>query len=239
MDLYRPQAGKGRTAAILLLHGGGWVGGGRADMAELGEYIARNGNLAASADYRLAPKDRWPAQLEDVQTAVRYLRANADRLNIDPKRIASIGISAGGHLSLFLGAVDAPHPVEYPGFSSKVEAVGSISGLHDLRLKMTGAGEQYRIVEALTGSREGPAVEAASPILSLNAKSAPTYFIQGADDPLVPPDQTEHASKRLAELGVPEKAETVPGMGHGIALSDESQAAAFSRMMAWILKRLP
>ncbi len=237
LDIYRPRPSN-RTAAILLLHGGGWVGGSKADMAELGNFIASHGTLAASADYRLAPANRWPTQLEDVQTAVRYLRANADKYNIDPHRVAAVGISAGGQLSLFLGAVNANKPLEYSGFSSRVEAVGSISGLHDLRLQMTSAGERYQIVEALVGERQGPAVDAASPILHADHNTAPTYFVQGAIDPLVPPNQTQEAARRLNQLGVPEKSETVPGMGHGLSLRDKTQSEAFERMYAWILNQL-
>jgi acetyl esterase/lipase len=237
MNLYRPKAA-GRTAAILMLHGGGWLGGSPLEMAEFGEYIAAHGNLAASAEYRLAPRYQWPAQLDDVQTAVRYLRKNADKLNIDPNRIASIGISAGGHLSLFLGATEATHPLEYSGVSSRVEAVGSISGIHDLRLMMTPVGESFHIIETLVGAREGDKVADASPILRTTKATAPTYFLQGQEDPWVPANQTEEASKRLKALSVPEEVEMVPGMGHGMTLKKPEEAEAFARMMTWILDRL-
>jgi len=237
MDIYRPP--KHVLGAVLLLHGGGWVGGGRGQMAELAERAARLGFVAASADYRLAPKNRWPAQLQDVQTAVRYLRANADLLHFDQDNIAAVGVSAGGQLSLFLGSVDDSNPKVYGGRSSQVGVVGSISGIHDLRLKLTPEGERYRIIEALTGSRQGAAVAAASPILVTSKKTAPTYFIQGSADPLVPPNQTAEAAKHLAKLGVPEKAVTVPGMGHGLTLGVKNQSDALDDMLLWIYDHLP
>src|SRR5512133_1631627 len=106
MDIYRPMPATKPMAAVVVIHGGGWMSGKRQDMAGMATTLSQNGMFAATVSYRLAPKDKWPAMLDDVQTAVRYLRANSKKYNIDPNRIGAGGASAGGHLSLFLGLRD-------------------------------------------------------------------------------------------------------------------------------------
>src|SRR5690348_14413320 len=106
MDIYQPAvSGKNRPVAIVI-HGGGWSGGDKTQLAEMGRVFARNGFVSGNISYRLSPKFKWPAMIDDAQTAVRYMRANATKYGIDKKRFVAAGASAGGHLSLFLGFAD-------------------------------------------------------------------------------------------------------------------------------------
>ena len=118
-DLYLPAGGGSARSAVLLIHGGGWVVGSRADYELIAKSLAQAGMVAFSIDYRLAkamnPVTHWPAQLVDVQLAVRFLRAHAAEFGIDPARIGALGDSAGGHLAVFLGVLHSIAPGDEPG----------------------------------------------------------------------------------------------------------------------------
>jgi acetyl esterase/lipase len=98
--------GKGLRPAVILIHGGGWSGGDKEDMEFLYKPLSEAGFVWFSINYRLAPQHRWPACIEDVRTAIRWVRANATEYRGDAARIALIGYSAGGHLAC-LAAVQA------------------------------------------------------------------------------------------------------------------------------------
>jgi acetyl esterase/lipase len=106
MDLYVPDRPNG--AAALVIHGGAWRGGSKdgSGMVLIAGVLASHGFVAAAVNYRLAPTYKWPAQLQDCQLAVRWLRENADMLGIHADRIGALGTSAGGHLAAMLALVD-------------------------------------------------------------------------------------------------------------------------------------
>src|SRR3990172_7061145 len=103
LDLATPKGLDHAVPAIVVIHGGGWMAGKRQDMTPIAKDAAAHGYVAAAVSYRFPPKHRFPAQIEDVKSSVRYLRAHAKELNIDPQRIGAMGISAGAHLSMMLG----------------------------------------------------------------------------------------------------------------------------------------
>ena len=241
LDITKPEAGKSLHRGILLIHGGGWVGGSRQEMTEIAAFLAAKGFLTATVDYRLVRTALWPAQLDDVQTAVRYLRHHAKDLDISPDKIGAAGISAGGHLSLFLGTSDTRRAGEYPEVSSRVQAVGSISGIHDLNAPLTPEGETYGIVQALLGEHgtvDRKSRSQASPQTYLNAKTAPTLFIQGNQDPLVPLGQSLITEEKLKSLGVPTDLVKVEGMKHGLSPHPAPEIAALERLAIWMAKYL-
>ena len=88
---------------VMCIHGGGWMGGHRSSYHSRMRKLAEEGYVAATLEYRFAPKTIWTGQMEDIQAAHQFLVKNAERFGIDPERIASWGESAGGHLSLLLG----------------------------------------------------------------------------------------------------------------------------------------
>jgi len=241
IEIVKPRPANSLRRGILLIHGGGWTSGNKKEMEDIAFYLADKGFLAATADYRLAPASIWPAQLDDVQTAVRYLRAHAKELGIAPEKIGAAGVSAGAHLALFLGCVDSRIKGEYPDVSSRVQAVGCISGIHDLNRPLTELGESYHIVQRLTG--EHGAVDRArraeaSPVTFFDSKTAPTMFIQGVLDPLVPPEQSTTACDQLKQLGVPSHLQFVEAMAHGLSPRIPLQAMALNQLVFWMFKYL-
>ncbi len=99
-DVYSPPAGVSKRTAIIHLHGGGFQRGSKDNGCQLAAPLAERGYVSLACDYRLAPQSKWPAPVEDVKTAIRWARANANRLGIDASKIVLAGYSAGGHLAL-------------------------------------------------------------------------------------------------------------------------------------------
>ena len=132
-DVHEPKSDSTRASrpAILAIHGGAWRGGDKA----WGEQIAREfcayGYVVFSVNYRLAgrPGGTWPAQIEDVQKALRHVRANAARYRIDPERIAALGMSAGGHLATMVALRDDP-----AGPQGRVRTAVNLDGEHDMTM---------------------------------------------------------------------------------------------------------
>src|SRR6476660_6294538 len=125
LDTARPEKADKRLPCIVVIHGGGWRGGNfKVHVPQIFDF-AKLGYVSATVQYRLVPVGRWPAQIEDVKCAVRYLRANAEKYGIDKNRLGAIGFSAGAHLSLLLGTMDAKDGLEgsggNPEQSSKVQ----------------------------------------------------------------------------------------------------------------------
>ena len=129
----------GPAPAAVYVHGGSWISGnydtGGFLINTIGPALAAQGFVVVSVDYRLGPKARWPDQIVDVKCAIRYLRANATQLNIDPNEIGAWGQSAGGHLVALLGTAGPRAGWDvgaYPDESSKVQAVVDMAGPSDL-----------------------------------------------------------------------------------------------------------
>src|SRR5579883_1152385 len=96
LDIYHPPAGTEKRMATIHVHGGGFTQGSKAGVASSSRALAGLGYVSIASQYRLAGQAKWPAQIEDVKAAIRWTRANAERLNIDPDKIAVAGYSAGG-----------------------------------------------------------------------------------------------------------------------------------------------
>ena len=107
-DIYRPPAGTEKRMALVHFHGGGFARGSKDTLAGQVAPITARGYVSIAAQYRLSGMARWPAQIEDAKTHIRWVRANAGMLGIDPNRIAIVGHSAGGHIALYTaGQTDA------------------------------------------------------------------------------------------------------------------------------------
>ena len=133
LDVYQPTADSARAdrPAILAIHGGAWRGGDKAWGEQFAEELCPFGYVVIAINYRLSsrPNGTWPAQIEDVQKALRYLRANAGRFRIDPDRIASLGMSAGGHLATMVALRDDP-----AGPAGRVTTAINLDGEHDMTM---------------------------------------------------------------------------------------------------------
>jgi acetyl esterase/lipase len=221
LDLAEPKGLDHAAPAIVMIHGGGWSAGKRQDMAGLMKEAAARGFVSATVSYRLAPKHRFPAQIEDVKCAIRYLRAHADELKIDPKRIGAMGISAGAHLSMMLGTLDSSDGMEGDGGNpeqpSKVQAVVSFVGPTNLVWPQY-TDVQVQILDAFLNGKPMDNQEAcrkASPITYVNAGDAPTLMFFGTKDPLIDVGNAMQMCEALTKAGVPGRCELLLGASHG------------------------
>ena len=132
-DVYEPKSDSARAhrPTILAIHGGAWKGGDKVWGQQIAEALCPYGYVVFSINYRLAgrPNGTWPAQIEDVQKALRYIRSHAARFRIDPDRIASLGMSAGGHLATMVALRDDP-----AGPHGRVDIAVNLDGEHDMMM---------------------------------------------------------------------------------------------------------
>jgi acetyl esterase/lipase len=230
MTLFAP-ARVGRPVPVVLqVHGGGWQLGSRLTTLRASRTagdLVRAGIMVASIDYRLAPKHPWPDQIVDVACAVRFLRADAAELGIDPARIAAWGNSAGGHLVSLLG-VDGANPAwsrgPYPQESTRVVAV--VDAFGPTNLTATDFPHVTRVLirrvfGVAPGTRD-PVLVAASPQLHVAAGDPPFLIVQGTADRVVPASQSKDLAARLRAVGVPAKLVLVRGGAHGLQTPGES-----------------
>ena len=102
-DLFLPPESTSNSKAIVIVHGGGWREGSKEQLRGYGILLSREGFVCLCTEYRLSQEEKWPAQIQDIKCAIRYIRANSDDLDINPSCIGVSGNSAGGHLSLMAG----------------------------------------------------------------------------------------------------------------------------------------
>lgn len=136
LDLFRPsESRKGPLPALILIHGGGWRSGNKLMQVPIAQQIALRGYVTASVEYRLSPEALYPAAIYDIKAAIRFLRANAKKYNIDPKKIAITGSSAGGQLAALIGMTNGLQKFEGDEgnnlVSSKVQAIIDMDGILD------------------------------------------------------------------------------------------------------------
>ena len=206
---------------VLFIHGGGWRMGDKSMHALHIKQFAEHGYVTASVQYRLCPKYRFPAQVEDVKCAVRYLRANAEKYGIDSDRIGAVGFSAGAHLAMMLGAMDSGDGLAGEGGwqdqPSKVQAVVSYFGPTDFRTGEVSDRAMPILVDFIGGTREEmkDAWFAASPANYINKGDAPMLLFQGTNDGLVPYSQASQMAIEMANAGLDGRVELIMKAGHG------------------------
>jgi len=238
LDLAYPE-GPGPHPCVLLIHGGGWMTGSRKSNRPLMLELASRGYVAVSVGYRLAPEHRFPAQLHDVQNAVRWLRAHAGRYRLDPDRIAAVGYSAGGTLACLLGTPDLPADFIAAGPHAdqpwQVQAVVSVAGIADLEWlhRSCLAGELPRFENSLVkfALENGLAVtrERASPIAHAGRRSSATLLVHGTADQFVPLAQSRLLEERLRAAGADVALVEVPGAPHIMVGEHEKKVNAALR----------
>ena len=221
MDIYYPEFATGAVPAVIYVHGGAWIQGDKTEGAgatEIPELRSR-GYLVAAVNYRLAPQYKFPAQVEDVKCAVRFLRANAAVYGIDPEHIGAWGGSAGGHLVALLGTTDASAGFEgscgYADESSRVQAVVDMFGPTDLKALSQAVGSRFLLALFGTVNRNSNIVKRASPITWISDDDPPFLILHGENDDLVPISQSEILYNRLIAEGVPATLVIVENAGHG------------------------
>lgn len=231
MDIVRPKNQTGPAPAVLLIHGGGFRAGKRQSYLQQANRLAERGYVAATASYRLAPRNQFPSSVEDVKAAVRFLRANAAKYGIDPDHIGAWGGSAGGHLVLMLGLT--PDVAEFEGtgpnreFSSKVQAVINYYGPTDFTQSYSKSVDAAEVLPLWLGGhldQNRKIHQKASPINWVNPNAAPTLSLHGTKDAYVDYEHSVQLTERLINAGVDAELETFSGAGHGFKGPDAERA---------------
>jgi len=228
LDLAAPKGLDHPAPGIVWIHGGAWQGGNKGEFGNLIRESARAGYVAVSINYRLAPKHIFPAQIEDCKCAVRWLRANAEKLHVDPKRIGVVGSSAGAHLAMMLGAMDSGDGLEGNGgwgdASSKPQVVVSYAGPTNLASPYPDVSKSL-VATFLGGTLadKPDTYRLASPITYVNPGDAPMLLIQGTKDPLVPYEQAYQMAEALTKVGVAGRVELLLLAGHGWEPKDNAR----------------
>jgi acetyl esterase/lipase len=188
IDIFWPDDDTKKTA-VILLHGGGWMAGHRAETHRYARLLRAQGFLALAAEYRLTGEAPWPTQILDVKDIIRWVRANADWLRIDPGKIVLQGFSAGGHLAL-LAAATADKPAfgsaePHPAGSAAVAAVVALFAPADFTTNAFSV--RPPPIAHLLGSRaDEDAARAASPLYHVAPGFPPVFLLSGMADPLMP-----------------------------------------------------
>ena len=217
-------------AVIAYIHGGGWRQGSKdGGLNRLGAYLDTGRYAGVSIGYRLSGEAKWPQQLYDCKAAIRWLKANAKKYGLDPKRIAVYGTSAGGHLVAMLGVTGTNKDLEgdlgpYKDYSGSVAAVLDYFGPTQFLLMNSKPGKMDhdapRSPESLLIG--GPIQENkektlhASPMSYISEKACPFLIIHGTKDVLVPVHQSEILDKALDKIEVESIFIRVEGGGHGV-----------------------
>jgi acetyl esterase/lipase len=223
LDLVRPAEAAELVPALLVIHGGAWRGGNKADVRPLLSECAQRGYLAVSPQYRLCPKDPFPAQVHDVKAAVRWIKSNAKKYRVDSQRCGAMGFSAGGHLALLLGLTSPSDGLEgeVPSGApdSRVKAVVNYFGPTDLAAPDIPEVCKPWVKDLLGGApQENPEAAAkASPVTFVSNDDAPILTFQGTKDPLVPYNQGIKLADAMNRAGVAGRVELIIGAQHGWA----------------------
>jgi len=209
-DHYRPRRATGPTPAIVFVHGGAWVHGDPSQAAGNALHFARRGLATISISYRLAPRHRFPAPLDDVRHALRHVRAHAVELGIDPERIALMGLSAGAHLAMLAHlAAGIPElapelPAELRDVAETVCALVLHYGPYDLARRRPFA-DGFDPIGELLGERlaDEAWVRLASPVHHAAHATAPMLLVHGTADAVVSYRESERMHEALERAGRP------------------------------------
>ncbi len=231
LNLARPKSPQGPLPAVVCIHGGGFRAGHRDGYNKLCLTLAEHGYAAATVSYRLAPKYQFPAAVHDVKAAVRWVRGNAAKYQIDPHRVGVTGGSAGGHLAQFLAVTQGVPRFEgtggNPDQSSDVACVVNVYGPSDFTKSYGASVDAAQVLPLFLGGDLEHARQRhieASPLYWVTPAAAPTLCIHGTGDKYVAHEQAVWMVDRLHAAGVEAELLTLNGAGHGFKGADALRA---------------
>lgn len=247
LDLYWHPTARDPEPVVVWIHGGAWMMGDRSWIPPELPLLDR-GFAMASLDYRLSQDAIFPAQIEDCKAAIRWLRANAARYNLNPHRVGVWGESAGGHLAALLGAAARVAAWDRRGghqaYSSHVQAVCDWFGPSDLvQLGITANHQaadspEARLLGGPVQANQEQAIQA-NPITHITPEAPPFLIMHGEQDDVIPVGQSELLHRALLKAGVESTLMIIPGMGHGIlALGKEQWAELYRSVIHFFQKTL-
>ena len=219
-------------SAVVFVHGGGWVAGHSVMHDRHAAHLAADGFVALTINYRLVAEAPWPAALDDVRAAVRYVRDHAVELGVDPSRIAVSGASAGGHLAELVAAQSTP--------DSDVGVAAAVLWYPVVDVSFAGVAEPIRsfLVGTFDAMLGGTPREHATPATYVSASHPPVLTLVGVDDAATPKDDTVAFHALLDAAGVRNEIEVVPGVGHGFEIDPRQWEWSYVRMRDFLRREL-
>lgn len=224
LDVVRPSDRPAPRPAIVVIHGGGLVQGSRWDHGEAAIALALAGYATFSIEYRLFSQtdgaNPWPAQLDDAQRAVRWIRANAATYGVDPDRIGAFGFSSGGQLAAFLATRETRDHADpkLADDSSKATCAVTLGGLFDFTFPNAHPYAEELDAALLGGSLEAlpppTAYEDFSPITFVDETSVPMLILQEGTEDIIPYEQPRRMVAALQAAGVQVSYGWFPGTTH-------------------------
>ncbi len=243
MNIARPKVQNDLLPAVICIHGGGFRAGKRESYDALCVKLAEQGFVAATVTYRLAPKHPFPAAVHDCKAAVRWLRANAGKYQVDPNKIGVTGGSAGGHLAQFLGVTANVPQFEGPGGnpeqSSHVACVVNVYGPSDFTQSYGKSVDAHEVLPLWFGGNletERQRHIIGSPLYWVTPDAAPTLCIHGTEDKYVAHEQAVWMTEKLSAATVDAELLTLEGAGHGFKGADAEKAE--KALLEYFRKRL-
>ena len=247
LDLYLPPDTSSPVPVVIWVHGGGWRGGSKGNGGHA-RNITTRGFAVVDVEYRLSGEALFPAQIEDCKTAVRWVRANAEKYNLDPDHIGAWGSSAGGHLVAMMGLTHDEGVFEtddHSQYSSAVQAVCNWFGPTDF-LRMNDF--EGRIDHDAADSPEsmligGPIQEnvekvaAANPITYVSENDPPMLILHGEKDLSVPYNQSELLYAAMQKAGLEVTLYKVVNAGHGFGNATQDSTASLVEMSVQFLEK--
>lgn len=234
LDIRAPEKPAGKTPAVMMVHGGGWSGGTRGDEPAFLDSLVDAGLTVFAPSYRLAPAHRWPAQIDDVRTALKWVGAHAQEHNADASRLGITGYSAGGQLAALASVIDAP---------KELAAVLLLAAPTDLVLDNFRRGKVSPSMLNLFGKEQVDAdlIETwwrISPINYVRPGLPPFLLINGTKDESVPHAQSAHLHQRLSDMGVPSDLMSLEGAPHRLREWKNTDEGWMKRAAEWMRKTL-
>jgi acetyl esterase/lipase len=246
LDFY-PSRKAGLSPLIVWVHGGAWRAGSKNAVPIEG--LTEQGFSIASLDYRLSGSARFPAQTQDIKAGIRFMRANAERFRIDPRRIVIAGASAGGHLAALVGISDGVKTLDDPSMGnadvpSTVSAIVSLYGASNLQTILSqstphGLGVREPALKLLLGGLPDAVPElarSASPIAHVDPSDPPLLLIHGDQDPQMPINQSHELEGAYEQTGLDVTFHVLHGAAHGGKSFYEDQNLRL--ISDWIWKRI-
>jgi len=205
-DLFIPPGDENKRPAIVIVHGGGWREGDEKQLRGYGILLAREGFVCICTSYRLSTEATWPAQIQDVNCAIRYMKANSEDLSLDPNRIGVTGNSAGGHLSLMAALKNYDKNFDGEGGNNHVDSdVKAVCAIYPPAriVKYDNSDPIIDAYKMLMGDAGQEEYDKASPLLQIKSDFPPTMLIHGSSDSVVKLEDSTDLYKKLREENIP------------------------------------
>tara|TARA_R110002072_G_scaffold3999_5_gene28525 strand:- start:1376 stop:2332 length:957 start_codon:yes stop_codon:yes gene_type:complete len=239
LDIYHSKDIKKDAPLIIFIHGGAWKKGNKHDYLVYLASFARKGYVTATIQYRLTDVAKYPAQLHDVEDAVRWLKLNAANYHIDASKVALVGGSAGGHLAMMNAYSNTADDVDANGVSANVQALVNFYGPSNLtdETAINASSVQYLIGKSY---EEAPEMyKKASPLFLISKDVPPTLTFQGTLDELVPYEQSDILHATLQKAGAISYYHKLKGWPHTMDASVKVNAYCQYHMDRFFEKYIP